>query len=195
MFKHSAFAHLGAHLRLEETIGVAAFGLGAVEGRIGMGKKRLTIRSVVGIECDADAGGDVLLSRRFSCRPQRFQNGLGKPTGRGGICNVRHQNGELVAPKRAIICRPPEHRGDARGYGLKHLVAGGVAEQVVDLLEPVEVETEYGETFPPVSAQFQVEPSVEMAAIGKRSQRIVMREKMDMLLGLLAGLRSRTAMT
>jgi hypothetical protein len=40
-----------------------------------------------------------------------------------------------------------KHRGDARSHGLQHLVAGCVSEQVVDFLEPVEIETEHCETF------------------------------------------------
>ena len=55
MFQQSAFADLGAHPCFEETIGVAAFALGAVERGVGMGEKRLTIRRVVRTERDADA--------------------------------------------------------------------------------------------------------------------------------------------
>src|SRR6202048_2618660 len=82
---------------------------------------------------------------------------------------------------------PVEHRGDARSRGLKHFVAGGVAEQVVDFLEPVEVKAENGETLAlGQRGDFLVDPPVEMAAIGQRRQGIVMCEIVDMLLGLLA---------
>jgi hypothetical protein len=71
--------------------------------------------------------------------------------------------------------------------GLKHRVTGGVAEQVVDFLEPIEVEAEHRETLAPAQGvDFLVDPRVEVAAIGKRRQRVVMREIVDMLLGLLA---------
>ena len=49
-------------------------------------------------------------------------------------------------PSRAMIWRSSSTRGDARGDGLQHGVAGGVAEQVVDFLEAVEIEAEHGET-------------------------------------------------
>ncbi len=63
VLEHSAFADLGAHPFLEETIGIAAFGLGAVEGGVGAGEKGLTIRRVVGIKRKADAGCDAGLRR------------------------------------------------------------------------------------------------------------------------------------
>ena len=64
-----------------------------------------------------------------------------------GICNAGHQNGELVAAETRHHLALVEHRGDARSDRLKHRVAGGVAEQIVDFLEPVEIEAEHGEAF------------------------------------------------
>ena len=63
VLEHPAFPDLGAHPCLEETTGVAAFGLGAVERGVGVGEKRLTIRRVVGKERDADAGRDMGVGR------------------------------------------------------------------------------------------------------------------------------------
>ena len=64
-----------------------------------------------------------------------------------------------------------------------------MAEQVVDFLEPVEVEAEHGETFAPgQGGDFLVDPLVEVAAIGQRRQCIVMSEIVNMLFGLLARL-------
>ena len=63
VFEHSALTDLGAHLCFEETIGVAAFGLGAVERRVGVGEKRLAIRRIVGTERDTDTRRDLALRR------------------------------------------------------------------------------------------------------------------------------------
>jgi len=90
MFQHPAFADLGAHPCFEEAIGIAAFGLGTVEGGVGMGEKRLTIRGIVRIERDADAGRDAKGLRRIVCCAQGFQDSLGQPACRVGIHNSRH---------------------------------------------------------------------------------------------------------
>jgi hypothetical protein len=64
-----------------------------------------------------------------------------------------------------------------------------VSEQVVYFLETVEIEAEHGETFALGQVgNFLVDPGVEMAAVGKRCQHVVMREIMDVLFGLLARL-------
>jgi hypothetical protein len=55
-----------------------------------------------------------------------------------------------------------------RSDRLQHRISGGVAEQVVDFLEPVEVETEHGEAFAAGQAgDFLIDARVEVAAIGK----------------------------
>jgi hypothetical protein len=36
VLEHAALANLGTHLRFEEAVGVAAFGLGTVQRRVGM---------------------------------------------------------------------------------------------------------------------------------------------------------------
>ena len=92
-------------------------------------------------------------------------------------------------PSRAIIFAFAQDVGDARRHRLQHGIAGGVSEQVVDFLEPVEIETEHGEPFALTQGgDFLLHAGVEMAAVGKRGQRIVMRQIADVLLGVLARL-------
>jgi hypothetical protein len=86
---------------------------GTVEGRVGVGEKRPTIRRIVRIERDADTRRDAVGLRRIACRAQRFQNGFGKPACRGGIGNSGHQNGELVAPQTRHHLTLVEHCGNA----------------------------------------------------------------------------------
>ena len=183
-----AFANLDAHFGLEETIGVAAFVLGAVERGIGMGEKRVTVRRVVGAKRDADRGRNPGLRRIVGCA-QRFQDRFGQPAGGGGVCHLRHQHGELVAAEPRHHLPLAEHRGDAGGNHLQHLVAGRMPEQIVDLLEIVEVETEHREAGAlGQCSDLLVDPRIEMAAVGKLCQRVVMRQEIDMPLGVLARL-------
>ena len=89
---------------------------------------------------------------------------------------------------RAIIWLLVEHAGNAPRDGLQHPVARRVPEQVVDFLEAVEVETEHCKPAPRCQGHLDllVELLVEAAAIGKPGERVMMREKADMLFGLLA---------
>ena len=89
----------------------------------------------------------LLVSGASLARAQGLQNGLGKAACRRRDRDARHQDRELVAAEARHHLAVGEHRGDTRRNGLKHRVAGRVAEQVVDFLEPVEVETEHGEAF------------------------------------------------
>ena len=142
MFDHAAVANLGAHLGLEEAIDVAAFLLGAIERHVGMVEQRLAIGRVVGAERDADAGGDRDF-RRIGRRREALNNGLGEPAGRRGAGNVGQQDGELVAAEPRHHLPVVQQGTDARGNGLQSPVAGGVSEQIVDLLEAVEIEAEH----------------------------------------------------
>ena len=65
-----------------------------------------------------------------------------------------------------------------------------MSEQIVDLLEPVEVEAEHGALLPAChgGGDLVIEPRMERAAVRQRGQRIMMREIADVLLGLLARL-------
>src|ERR1700730_12353628 len=64
-----------------------------------------------------------------------------------------------------------------------------MSEQIIDLLEPVEIKTEYREALARAQRlDLLVDPGIEMAAVGKRGEGIVMRQKIDVLLGVLARL-------
>src|SRR6202020_1184389 len=82
-----------------------------------------------------------------------------------------------------------EQGTDARGKGLQRLVTGSVTKEIVDLLEPVEIEAEDTETLARYEARdFLVDARVEKTSVRQSRQRVVMREEMDMLLGILASL-------
>jgi hypothetical protein len=124
-------------------------------------------------------------------RTKRFENGsrqTGRPPRdpqcRASEWRIRRRRG---AP---VICRSPSKTRRREEATCKHLVAGGVAEQVVDLLEPVEIEAEHGETrLPGVRLAISWSTrALKWLRFGNRGQRVVMRQEMDMLLGVLARL-------
>src|ERR1700730_8933590 len=64
-----------------------------------------------------------------------------------------------------------------------------MSEQIIDLLEPVEIKTEYREALARAQRlDLLVDPGIEMAAGGKRGEGIVMRQKIDVLRAVLARL-------
>ncbi len=134
VLEHPPLADGGAHARLIEPIGVAAIGLGTIERGIGMAEQCFAVHCVVRADRNADAGRDAVGLRCVAVwRAQRFQNGLGKLACLGRLPDARHQDGEFVAaqPRHHLVLG--EHRGDARGDGLKHGIAGRMAEEIVDL--------------------------------------------------------------
>jgi hypothetical protein len=65
-----------------------------------------------------------------------------------------------------------------------------MSEQVVDFLEPVEIKAQHSQT--PAGTEccdFPVDPRVEVTAVGKRGERVVMREKMNAFFGSFARLK------
>ena len=74
--------------------------------------------------------------------------------------------------------------GEAAGDLLQQLVAGAVAEAVVDLLEPVEVDEQHREHVPgPRGAgQRLVEPVAEQRAVGEVGEAVVERLPRELLL-------------
>ena len=70
---------------------------------------------------------------------------------------------------------------------LEQLVAGGVAERIVDALEMVEIEIKHCELFAAADQRkFLLEPFAQQHPVGQIGQRIVMRKMGDALLGILA---------
>ena len=64
-----------------------------------------------------------------------------------------------------------------------------MSEQVVDFLEPIQIETQHSEALPRRQCRdLLVYPRIEMTAVGKRREGIVMRQEIDVLLGVLARL-------
>ena len=134
-------AGVGAAVVLIELEAARPLPLDAVHGGIGMTDQRHRIGAVVGIDGDADAR---LQRDRVRAddrgRGQRVEDLAGDRRGVGGARHLGEQHHELVAAVAAHRVRLAHHRRQAFGGQAQHLVADGVAEGVVDLLEAVEVE-------------------------------------------------------
>ena len=164
--------------------------LGPVERRVGRRHQVATVLGIVGEERDAHAGGDG--------------RGGGPPglDAREGPEEVRHdrldggrpidtgeQDGEFVAAEPRRDARPGEPVGQDAPDAAQHVVAGLVPEEVVDLLEPVEVEAEHGELLPAAArgGEGLLDARVEHRPVRQARQGIVMGEEAHALLGALAG--------
>ena len=68
---------------------------------------------------------------------------LERDRARGGGARVRHQDAELVAAEAGNDVGLAHPARDHRGHAADQLVALGVAERVVDVLEAVDVEQDH----------------------------------------------------
>ena len=102
---------------------------------------------------------------------------------RGGVCRLGEadlQDGELVAAHaRDRVGLAHQGRAGAR-HLLQQLVAGGVAQRIVDVLEVVEVEQVAGHDLArPHARESQLQPLVQQHAVGQVGQRVVERHVGD----------------
>ena len=189
VFQKAAVADRGAHRRLEKSIGSSPFVLGTIERGVGVSEQGMPIGGIVGTDRDSDAGRDRRIGfRGLAPHLQGFQDGLGDPAGHGRIGKSGQNHGELVPAEPGDHLALVEKADNSPRHRLQHAVARRVPEQVVDFLEAVEVETEHCKPAPRCQGHLYllVQLLVEAAAIGNPRERIMMREKADVLFGLLA---------
>jgi hypothetical protein len=143
-----AFKHSGSHRSVEELVAIAARLLGAVHRQVGIANElRGGQGSPVG-DGDPDARGDLeLVAVDFEGHGQLSRDPLRQPHGIPLAVEVLAEHDELVAGKASdgragvrdsVACA----RGldDTLGERHQELVSRVVAEAVVDVLEPVDVE-------------------------------------------------------
>ncbi|MGY3111091.1 hypothetical protein ACVWW7_007718 [Bradyrhizobium sp. LM6.9] len=175
---------LGVHLRLEKAIGAASGGFGGVHRHVRVLQDLVERRSVVGCQCDADAGvGGKMMAHAV----KRRADGLEQPRDElVDLIQRRHRalyDGEFVAakPRHEVrrACAPAEALRDR----LQEFVADEMPERVVDALELVDVDIVHRELFTRGDeSQFLAQMLVEQGAVGQVGQRIVMSEMGDALL-------------
>ena len=129
------------HRRLEEFVALTAVFLGLVHGRVRVFDERLRIQPIVGKDAHADAGGDMKI---VVVDGVGFGHGLKhSPRRNGGILRAFHfgkQHHEFIAALPAYGVRGAYTFHQPLGDGLQKLVAGGMAQGVVDVFEAIQVQ-------------------------------------------------------
>ena len=167
------------HALLVEAIGAGAVVLGAVERDVGVAQHLVGGRLLAAVDQgDAGGGGDrepaagelERLGERVEQVAGHLRGGLGRGAG-------LEQHGELVAAEAGGGVARGEPLGEPAGADAQQLVARGMAERVVDLLEVVEVEEEDGEALLRGRAGVErvLEPVDEQRAVREVGQRVVER--------------------
>ena len=104
-----------------------------------------------------------------------------------GFDNGHLQDGELVAAHARDRVGLADQLAQALGRQLEQLVAGGMTQRIVDVLEVVEVEQVHGQQLAaPRAREGLLEALVEQHAVGQAGKRVVQRHVHD--LGLRAAL-------
>ena len=170
---------------LVEDLDVAAARLlGAVGGGVGVGDEPLRVRVGAAAERDPDAGGDPVLGAVDLQRLlHRGRDAPAEPE-RDALVDVLADDHELVAAEpRDRVGRAHGGREPARERD-QHRVAGGVAVEVVDALEVVDVDVEHrGAGARALGVRERVlEPVAAERAVGQPRQRVVQRLVADALL-------------
>ena len=100
----------------------------------------------------------------------------------------RQQHRELVATQPRHRIGRPQGAAQPHRHFLQHLIAGVVAERVVDFLEAVEIDQQHGEAalIAMRSQDRLLQPVLEQRAIGQIGQRIVIGEIGNALIGQVA---------
>ena len=177
------------HRRREHLIRVAARVLGAIHRVVGVRQQRLGRVAVARKKRDADAGGDEQL-RPFDLQRQRDRvEHLLRDLRRGvGRLQIGQQDGELVAAHARDRVLLAQRRLQPRGDRFQQLVAGRMAERVVDDLEAIEIEKHHRQRMlhAPRVRERDRQAIAEQPAVRQAGQRIVIGLILDLLLDPLA---------
>jgi len=136
----------GAHRGLVRRGAVAARLLGAVHREVGVAQQLVGARRGVARVGDADRGPDEdLLALHVEGPAHGGDDALGDGVGLDAAPVVLEQHRELVAPeaRRGVGCA--RAGGEPLGHGAQELVAGGVADAVVDGLEAIQVDEQHAQ--------------------------------------------------
>ncbi len=144
MLQGDAFAGLGGEVEGVGFDAVAALGLGAVHGGVGVANQCGNVGAVLWIKADADAGaGEELVLAGLERRVEAGQQLVGDGAGVTGFVQARQQDDELIATQAGHGVDITHLLLQALGDALEQQVADRMAEAVVDMLETVEVEEQY----------------------------------------------------
>ena len=175
----------GIHRRLEEAIGSAAVGLGAIHRQIGILDQLIEIGAVLRRHCDADAGiGRELVAEAFIGLPDRLMNAGDEFHDIARVRDLGLDHRELVAAEPRDEIGLPDAAPDAGRHGLQQFVADMMSERIVDALEFVDVDIKQCELLAAAgSLQLAFDLFAEQHPVRQVGQRVVMRKMRDLLVG------------
>src|SRR6516225_6591632 len=144
-FEQFAVRQVGVHRRVVDAGAIAAFVLGAIERHVGVTQD---IAGVLGAAVDhgnADRSADIDAvaaddERRADRRENTFCHGLQRITVRG----AGHDDGEFVAAEAGNEIVASYDLTQASRDIENELITDMVAERIVDVLEMIEIDVEYG---------------------------------------------------
>ena len=143
-------------------------------------------QSVAGADRDADAGADRgLVAVEVEGFADRGDDALRQRGGLGGIGDRGLHDHEFIAAHSGDGVGLAHQGAQPVGDDLQQLVAGVMAERVVDGLELIEIEMMDRDRFLAVNpaAQRLFEPLVQQHPVGEVGQRVVVRHVFDLDLG------------
>ena len=161
--------------------------LDLVHRRVGVAQQRVGVVRIVRVDRDADRGADLELGVGDRKRlQQRRLDLLGDRLGgqpRVAV-EVGQQDQELVAALAREQVGRAHDAAQAHRDPPQQLVAGGVAERVVDGLEVVEVDVQQRDRGAGAAGAREAEREVlvEQRAVGQLRERVVVGEEGDLLL-------------
>ena len=176
-FEREPLQRRGVHDRVEQLIPAAAGGLGAIHRDVGVAQDVVDHGVLPLAHDDADAGGGVELAplHRKRCDHRRLQP-VGDRADLLGDGDVVDQHGELVAAEPRQHVARAHLRLQPLGERDQELVAGEVAQAVVDQLEAVEVDEQDGVARFRRAGGLSNRPLQQLAehrAVGQTGQRVV----------------------
>ncbi len=174
------------HLRLEEPQRRAALGLGSVERDVGLAQHLRSVLGVLGDQRDADGRADLVASAVGGDRLFQVIGDAQRDRGGGvGPHQMRRQHRELVPaqPRDQVVLA--HRRLQPVADPDQHLVADGMAVDVVDALEAVEVQQQQCVRAPGPGrrAQRGLQGVFELTAVGEAGEGILERQAAGLALG------------
>jgi hypothetical protein len=166
---------------------VLAPGPGRVHGHVDV------VEQLLGLVGPGPAGGRAqagLDRDGAAVEAERLVQGVEHPAGdrrrRLGVGDPLQQHGELVATQAGRGVGRAQAALEPPGRGHQQLVAGGVAEAVVDVLEVVQVDEQDGQVPLARPSQGVLDPLGGQGAVGQAGQPVVERLVDELSLQLLA---------
>ena len=168
----------GVHLRGEPLEIVPTHVLGPVHGHVRVHHQRLGIVAVVGKHADAQRHGHEQLAVADQERQaHRLDHLLGRAHRVAGIAEFAQHHGELIATQARQRVATADAILQSGGNLAQQVVAGGMPERVVDVLEAIQIHVDHRDLLAVATGAGQclAEPILEQQAIGQAGEGVMLR--------------------